>query len=122
MKLLVLATEKVTAEAVRSALPGEELDGAEVLVVAPAVNQSAVAFWMSDSDEAIDEAQARGDAAADALGDDAASATAVTGESEPLLAVQDALATFQADRIVVLGDADLAAAAQERFDVPVVSG
>ena len=57
MRLLVLATEPVDAERVRGALPDDDLEGSEVLVVSPAVNESAVAFWMSDSDEAIDEAE-----------------------------------------------------------------
>ena len=45
MKLLVLATDPVSADSVRQALPDEDLDGAEVLVVSPAVNESALAFW-----------------------------------------------------------------------------
>jgi hypothetical protein len=57
VKLLVLATDPVDADAVRRALPEDDLDGAEVLVVSPAVNESPVAFWMSDSDEAIEEAE-----------------------------------------------------------------
>ena len=35
MKLLVLAPEAVDAAAVRKALPGDDLDGAEVLVSPP---------------------------------------------------------------------------------------
>ena len=57
VKLLVLATEPVDADRVRGALPDDDLEGAEVLVVSPAVNESAVAFWMSDSDEAIADAE-----------------------------------------------------------------
>jgi hypothetical protein len=53
VRLLVLATEPVDADRVRRALPDDDLENAEVLVVSPAVNESAVAFWMSDSDEAI---------------------------------------------------------------------
>ena len=126
MKLLVLAPHAVDAAAVRSALPGEDLTGAEVLVVAPAVQQSGIRFWMSDSDGAIKEAEQAAGATADALRGDAASVRATTGESEPLLALQDALASFPADRIVVFRgndddyrEEDLAEA-RERFGVPVV--
>src|SRR3954462_10127603 len=37
---------------------GDEVEGAEVLVISPATNQSKVAFWVSDSDDAIVEAEA----------------------------------------------------------------
>ena len=43
MKLLVLATDPVDADDLRQALDGEEIDGAEVLVVSPAVNSSPLA-------------------------------------------------------------------------------
>ena len=121
MRLLVLATDPVDAAAVREALPGEDLEGAEVLVVSPAVNDSAVAFWVSDSDEAIADAESAGRKSAEALSEEGARTRATTGESDPLLALQDALATFPADRIVLFvadDEHDLKAAAEERFDVP----
>jgi hypothetical protein len=125
---LVLATDPVDAERVRAALPGEDVEGAEVLVVSPAVNESAVAFWMSDSDEAIAEAESAAERTAAALRDRGAQARATTGESEPLLALQDALATFPADRVVVFvrdedaaryREADVIGEAERRFGVPV---
>jgi hypothetical protein len=130
VKLLVLATDPVSADDVRGALPDDDLDGAEVLVVSPAVNESAVAFWVSDSDEAIADAESAAERTAAALREaGAARARATTGESEPLLALQDALATYPADQVVVFmrdeDDAryredDLAGEAQRRFGVPVV--
>ena len=129
MKLLVLATDPVDADDLRGALDGEELDGAEVLVVSPAVNESPVAFWVSDSDEAIAEAESTARETAEALAAAGARTRAQTGESEPLLALQDALATFPADRVVVFarGDEesqryredDVVGEAQRRFGVPV---
>ena len=125
MKLLVLAPEAVDAAAVRNALPDDDLSDAEVLVVSPALNPSGIRFWMSDSDGAIQDAEAASGATADALRAEGASARATTGESEPLLALQDALAGFPADRILVFrGDGDDykeedLAEAQERFGVPV---
>ena len=116
MRLLVLAQEKVDADRVRSALPGEDLEDAEVLVVSPAQQESTLKFWMSDADDAIAEAGERADASADAL-----DARAEVGEADPLLAIQDALATFPADRIVVFGDAEVAEQAREKFDVEVTS-
>jgi hypothetical protein len=128
VKLLVLATEPVDAERVRAALSDDDLDGAEVLVVAPAVNESAVAFWMSDSDEAIAEAESTAEQTAAQLRESGARARATTGESEPLLALQDALATFPADRVLVFvrdedaaryREEDVIGEAQRRFGVPV---
>jgi len=128
VKLLVLATDPVSADDVRSALPDEDLDGAEVLVVSPAVNESPVAFWVSDSDEAIAEAESAGEQTAAALRDSGAQARATAGESEPLLALQDALATYQADRVIVFvreddraryREDDVLGEAQRRFGVPV---
>jgi hypothetical protein len=129
MKLLVLASDPVGAEDVRRALPGDGgIDGAEVLVVAPALNESPVRFWMSDSDEAIAQARATATETAGDLNAGGAHARATTGESEPLLALQDALAAFPADRVLVFvreGDAaryregDVVGEAQRRFGVPV---
>jgi hypothetical protein len=129
MKLLVLATEPVDSAAVREALDGEDVEGAEVLVVSPAVNESPVAFWVSDSDEAIEDAAKTAQQSAAALREAGARTTATTGESEPLLALQDALATFPADKVLVFvreGDAaryredDVIGEAQRRFGIPVI--
>jgi hypothetical protein len=128
VKLLVLATEPVDADRVRGALPDDDLQGAEVLVVSPAVNESAVAFWMSDSDEAIAEAESTAEQTAAQLRGRGAQARATTGESEPVLALQDALATFDADRVVVFvrdedaaryREDDVIGEAERRFGVPV---
>ena len=127
MKLLVLTPEPVDAELLRSTL-GEEVEGAEVLVVSPASNQSKVAFWVSDSDEAIGEAEAAQEETVERLEEAGVDAAGDTGESEPVVAIQDALATFPADRIVIFShpesDRDYRedeglADAEARFGVPV---
>ena len=109
MKLLVVTPEPVDAGALRAAL-GDEIEGAEVLVVSPAGNRSKVAFWVSDSDEAIAEADAAQEETVERLEEEGVDAAGDTGESEPAVAIQDALATFKADRIVVFshpeGDRD----------------
>lgn len=130
MRLLVLASDPVDASTVRHALGDEDVEGAEVLVVSPAVNESPVAFWVSDSDEAIADAESAAEETAAALREGgAARARATTGESEPLLALQDALATYPADKVLVVvrsGDEaryredDVVGEAQRRFRVPVV--
>jgi 4-hydroxyphenylpyruvate dioxygenase-like putative hemolysin len=128
VKLLVLATDSISADDVRAALPDDDLKDAEVLVVSPAVNESPVAFWVSDADEAIAEAESAAERTAADLRESGARARATTGESEPLLALQDALATYQADRVLVFvreeesaryREDDVIAEAQRRFGVPV---
>jgi deoxyribodipyrimidine photolyase-like uncharacterized protein len=130
MKLLVLATDPVDADDLRGALDGEEIEGAEVLVVSPAVNESAIAFWVSDSDEAILDAESAAKQTAEALKAEGARVRSTAGESDPLLALQDALTTFKADRVVVFarGDEeaqryredDVLGEAERRFGVPTV--
>ena len=120
MNVLVLAASPVDAGLLRREL-GDEVEGAQVLVVSPAVNESPLAFWVSDADEAIEDAQERLDETLRKLRDAGVSARGTTGDSEGLLAIQDALATFPADRVVVVDDPDVADEAAERFDVPVVA-
>jgi len=126
VKLLVLTPEPIDADLLRTVL-GEEVEGAEVLVISPATHQSKLAFWVSDADEAIHEAEVAQEESVERLEEAGVDAAGDTGESEPALAIQDALATFPADRIVVFshaGDKDYRedeglADAEERFGVPV---
>ena len=127
MKVLVVTPEPVDAAMLRSAL-GAEIEGAEVLVVSPATNSSKIAFWVSDTDEAIAEAETAQVETVERLEEEGIDAAGGTGESEPAVAIQDALATFAADRIVVFshpdGDLDYReneglADAEARFGVPV---
>jgi hypothetical protein len=127
MHILVLAPDAVDADTLRGIL-GEDIDGARVLVVSPAVNESPLAFWMSDSDEAIDDADEAGGKTAVGLREDGVAANSTTGEPEPLMALQDALATFPADRIVIFvrdeddeqyREEDVPGEAERRFGVPV---
>ena len=107
---------------------GAEIEGAEVRVIAPALNQSSAAFWVSDSDDAIAEAEVAEKESVERLQAEGVEATGDTGESEPLTALQDALATFAADRILVFvrpDDAqaykedDVVGEAERRFGLPV---
>ena len=127
MKLLVLTPEPVDADLLRETL-GDEVEGAEVLVISPATNQSKLAFWVSDPDDAIAEAGRAQEETVERLEEAGIDAAGDTGESEPAVALQDALATFPADRIVVFshpdGDRDYRedaglADAEERFGIPL---
>ena len=128
MKLLVLTPEPVDAALLGAAL-GEDVRGAEVLVISPATNASPLAFWVSDADDAIAEAETAQAETVERLEEAGVDAAGDTGESEPALALQDALATFDADRIVVFshpeGDRDYRedeglAELERRVGVPIV--
>jgi hypothetical protein len=129
VKLLVVTPEPVDAELLRATV-GDEVEGAEVLVISPATHQSKLAFWVSDPDEAIHEAEVAQEETVERLEEAGVDAAGDTGESEPAQAIADALATFPADRIVIFShagekdyreDKDLADA-EQRFGVPVTHG
>lgn len=129
MRLLVLTTEPVTADQLRRALPGDaDPAEAEVLVVAPALQDDALHFWLSDADEAIARAERVRAETVERLGQEGVPASGDTGESDPEQAIQDALQTFPADRILVFTHPEAErryredldpAELQGRFGVPV---
>jgi hypothetical protein len=100
VKVLLLTPEPIDERLLRSAV-GDELDGAQVLVVSPATNESKLAFWVSDPDEAIAEADAAQEETVERLEEAGVDAAGQVGESEPSVALQDALATFPADRVII---------------------
>ena len=102
MKLLVLTGEQITAQALRGALSADiDPSDAEVMLVAPEFAESAVRFWMSDADDAIARADGVWRESVDRLDEAGIPATGDTGEADPHTAIEDALKTFDADRIVV---------------------
>jgi hypothetical protein len=126
MKLLVLTSQPITADRLREAVPSRiDRDDLEVMVVAPALAPNPIKFWFSDADEAIARAEGVWRESVQALGAGGIQATGDTGESDPMLALQDALNTFPADRILLFTDAggyrgDLDdEEIQERFGVSV---
>jgi hypothetical protein len=129
VKLLVLTTEPITADQLRNALPTDTATGdAEVMVVAPALHKSALRFWVSDADEAIAKADEVQQESLQQLGEAGISASGDTGESEIDAAIEDALKTFPADRILIFTHPDSEKRyredvdpdeLQQRFGVPV---
>lgn len=109
MKLLVLTSEPISGGQLRDALATDtDPADAEVMVVAPALARSALRFWMSDADEAIAKADAVRRETVRELDKEGVPAAGDTGEGDPHTAIEDALKTFDADRIVVFtrrGDA-----------------
>ena len=127
MKLLLLTAEPVSADVVREAV-GDDADDSEVMVVSPALTDSPVRFWTSDADEAIEHARETAEETVERLDEAGIDAAGETGESDPLQALEDALQTFPADRVVVVthpeGERDyledgFVEEAERRFGVPV---
>ena len=125
-KILAVVSEPVSAEALKSAA-GEDAADAEVLVVAPALS-SKRRFLLADPDPAIDRAEEVQEETVERLDEEGVDAAGDTGESDPLLAIQDALQTFEADEIVLFTHSGgktnwledgLVEETKERFEPPV---
>ena len=124
MRLLIL-TDDPSAEANLREPLAEITDGEdlEAKVVAPLRPESTLDLVTGDIDEAKKAAEER--AARSAEESEAAAivtrADAAVGDADQLLAIADALAGFEAEHIVLVDPDDeaLAAAARERFGLPV---
>src|SRR5918912_1922963 len=99
-KILALVSEPISADALRAAVGPEDADNAEVLVVAPALNTRR-RFFLADPDPAIERAEEVQEETVERLEEEGVDAAGDTGEEDPLLALQDALATYDADEIVL---------------------
>jgi hypothetical protein len=128
-KILALVSEAVDADTLKTAVGDEQASDAEVLVVAPSLNTK-TRFLLADPDPAIERAEQVQEETVERLsegGVDAAPAAA-PGEEDPLLALQDALATYEADHVLVFvrsddearyREDDVVGEAERRFGVPV---
>lgn len=126
-RILALVSEPISADALRAAIGSEAADDAEVLVVAPALNTK-TRFLLADPDPAIARAEEVQQETVERLDEEGIDAAGDTGEENPMLALQDALATYEADEIVLFThpggkqnwkEEGIVEEAQGRFDVPV---
>lgn len=127
-KILALASQPISGEALRSAIGDAAAADAEVLVVAPALNTKLRHFF-ADPDAAIDRAGKVATESSERLEEEEIDAVGKAGESDPLLALQDALATYRADQIVLFTHSEgernwleegIVDKAKEQFAVPVI--
>jgi hypothetical protein len=100
-RVLVVANETVGGRALLSEIEyrcrGRD---SEILVVTPAIT-SAVKHWLSDVDEAIEAAEARRTDSVSAIGALGLRARGEVGDSDPNVAIEDALRTFPADEVII---------------------
>jgi hypothetical protein len=101
-RLLVVANQTVTGRALLEEI-GNRCRGrdCEVLVVTPALAGSRAAHWASDIDEGLDMARARLDSSLEEIERLGLSTRGEIGDSDPNLAIEDALRQFAADEVVI---------------------
>jgi hypothetical protein len=101
-RLLVVANETVGGEAlleeIRNRSRGRDT---EIMVVTPALAASRAAHWASDVDEAMEAARQRMELSLIAIGELGIEAKGGVGDSDPNVAIEDALRVFPADEIVI---------------------
>jgi hypothetical protein len=127
--LLVVATTDVPARALRDEVDRHVGDRpARVHVLAPAVTEGPLQHVMGDVDDARAKADERLSPSLDELRSSGAEVTGSVGDSDPVLAIEDALQTFPADEILIVtgGDdgsrwleGDLFDRARRKFEPPM---
>lgn len=128
-RLLVVANETVRGEAllneIRDRCRGRRC---EVLVVTPALAASRASHWASDIDEAIELARQRMELSLIEIRQLGLRAKGEIGDSDPNVAIEDALRLFAADEIVISThppersrwlERGVVDKARERIDLPI---
>jgi hypothetical protein len=126
-RVLVISNETVEAEILRETIAARA-DRTQVLVVAPALN-TRLRHWLSDEDPARRAAERRLSGALAGLRDAGADVDGWVGDADPLHAIEDALAVFPADELLIATHPearsnwlahDLVGRACARFSLPVL--
>ena len=127
-RILVVANETAASRTLHAAIgPELEDEGAHVLLLAPALN-SRLRHWLSDDDEARTAARRRVQLSLRRLAECGIRAEGVIGDADPMQAIEDSLAIFPADRMIVATHPegrsnwlarDLVGRASERFGLPI---
>jgi GABA permease len=101
-RLLVVANETVEGEALLEEIRQRCRNRrCEILVVTPALAGSRASHWASDIDEAIELARQRMELSLIAIDRLGLKARGEIGDSDPNVAIEDALRVFPADEIVI---------------------
>jgi hypothetical protein len=126
-RVLVVSNETVEAEILRDTIAAHART-TQVLVVAPALN-TRLRHRLSDEDPARHAAERRLAGALAGLAEAGVQAAGWVGDADPMQAIEDALAVFAADELLVATHPearsnwlahDLVARACARFSLPVV--
>jgi hypothetical protein len=127
-RILVVANETVGGgELLKEIRRRAEAVDEQVLVVCPALN-SPLKHWVSDEDQARVAAQQRLDASLVAMREAGIEARGEIGDSDPLLAIEDAIRTFAPDELIISTHPEgrsnwlergIVEATRDRFAIPV---
>ena len=127
-RVLVIADKTCPCPELHERIRGRaQEDGLEVLVVAPALN-SRLRHWVSDTDDAVVAAEARLERAVRNLREAEIDARGEVGDADPLSAIGDSLAAFDADEVMISThppgrshwlERNLVERARDRHSVPV---
>jgi hypothetical protein len=127
-RLLVIAPAAVHGSALRREIERRSRNGAEVRLVVPAVTESKVRHAFGDVDDAIADAKSRLSRSVEGLRGNGISVSATVGDSDPMVAAEDALGSFAADEVLIIThpaeqadwyERGLFEQAAERFEPPV---
>jgi hypothetical protein len=128
-RILVIANETCAAPGVVSEVAYRGGEGADVLVVAPALARSRLEHWLTaDLERRQDEARVRLEASVGALRAAGLAARGQLGDADPLQALDDALRVFAPDEVVISThpharsnwlERQVVRRARERYPVPV---
>jgi len=114
--------QQVARHVERESAAAAERRETDVLLVSPALNPL-LDHWAADVSGARADAERRLDASLNRLASTGVPAHGSIGDSNPVLAVEDALREFPADEVIVVGPEDateeLAAEIRRRLDRPV---
>lgn len=101
-RLLVVANETVGGAALREEIRNRSRDrDCEILVMTPALVGSRASHWASDVDEGIELARQRMELSLIEIKGLGLKARGEVGDSDPNVAIEDALRVFPADEIVI---------------------
>jgi len=101
-RLLVVANETVGGAALREEIRNRTRGrDSEILVVTPALAASRAAHWASDVDEAMELARQRMELSLIEIDRLGLKAKGEIGDSDPNVAIEDALRVFPADEVVI---------------------
>jgi hypothetical protein len=128
-RLLVVANETVQGEALLNEIRDRCHDRrCEVMVVTPALASSRTSHWTSDIDEAIELARQRMELSLIEIKQLGLKAKGEIGDSDPNMAIEDALRVFPADEILISThppdrsrwlEHGVVDKARERIDLPI---
>jgi hypothetical protein len=128
-RVLVVATEELSGDELADLLSGRgtEAEG-EIRVLAPAVTDSQLRHAFGDVDDAIEDAQERLERSLAHVRDRGIAVSGRVGDSDPVIAIEDQLAEFAADEIVIVTrpeseaawlEGDLFERARRKFEPPI---